>query len=272
VTPTSAGSLSEILRRRAPRLARALRAHFPYGMRRRYFRRLARGRLTRREFDRLSAGGRDADLAARLVSRYHCTPLVDPPFVALIRRFRREFELLNFVETGTFEGETSLAMSLVFPRVFTCDIVDYGRRPEFYLRENIVYETAPSREFLARHLGAIRARSLFYLDAHWEKDWPLRDELSTVFRECERPVVILDDFDAGSGLECEECGGERLDFSYIRDLLPADYRFFLNPWSNRRKGFIFLLPGSFGYGCPVRDFASYREEKHGWWDRVIHEG
>ena len=117
-------------------------------------------------------------------------------------------------------------------------------------------------------MNKFRTHSLFYLDAHWETYWPLADELAIVFGECENPVVVLDDFDAGNGLDFDEYGGKRLDFEYVAHFVPVGYRFFVNTWSNRNKGLIFLFPGSVDYRCCFEGRSSYSEDKHGLWNKI----
>lgn len=227
-------------------------------------------RLTHADFVKLCERFR-GDVAARgkyLAKTFHCRTVIDPNLIRVIKKLKADFQLINFVETGTFDGDTSLFFSLIFDRVFTCDVVDHPRRPEFYFRDNLTYETKSSPNFLRDHLNEIKSRSLFYLDAHWNAYWPLRDELAIVFSECENPVVVLDDFDVGNGLEFDTYGGKRLDFDYIADLVPPNYHFVVNSWSNRNKGLLFLFPGWVDYGCPFGERSNYDENRHGLWDKI----
>ena len=112
-----------------------------------------------------------------------CRVIIDPNFVRVVKKLKADFGLRNFVETGTYDGETSLAMSLLFEKVFTCDVIDWKRRPELYFADNLIYETKSSPDFLRAHLPEIRKQSMFFLDAHWGAYWPLRDEMSIIFKE-----------------------------------------------------------------------------------------
>lgn len=206
-------------------------------------------------------------MAALLRHRYSCGTLIDPSFLRIVRRLKDDFNLKHFVETGTYQGDTSLFFSLIFDSVFTCDAMDHPRRAEFYMQENLTYETKSSPSFLLDHLDHIKRDSLFFLDAHWMSDWPLRDELAIIFGQCKDPVVIIDDFDAGNGLGFDSWQGAKLDCSYIRDLVPPDYRFCLNTWSYRNRGVVFLFPGTANYGCKFKDWDLYSETEHGLWDK-----
>jgi hypothetical protein len=198
-----------------------------------------------------------------------CRVVIDPDFVRIVKKLQADFGLRNFVETGTYDGETSLAMSLLFEKVFTCDVIDWKRRPEIYFADNLTYETKTSPDFLRAHLPEIRKQSIFFLDAHWGAFWPLRDELSIIFSQCENPLIVIDDFDAGNGLCFDQYEDRKLDLNYIAENVPPDYKFCLNPWSYRNRGIIFIFPGTANYGCRFADRDRYSEEKHGVWSKRL---
>ena len=75
--------------------------------------------------------------------------------------------------------------------------------------------------------------------------------MSIIFKECEKPVIVIDDFDAGNGLCFDQYEDRKLDLNYIAESVPADYKFCLNPWSYRNRGVIFIFPGSAPYGCTL---------------------
>jgi hypothetical protein len=198
---------------------------------------------------------------------FRCRVIIDPDFVRIVKKLQAEFGLRNFVETGTYDGETTVAMSLLFEKVFTCDVIDWKRRPEMYFADNVIYETKSSPDFLRAHLPEIRQKSLFFLDAHWGAYWPLRDELSIIFSQCEKPVIVIDDFDAGHGLGFDQYEERKLDLNYVAESVPGDYKFCMNPWSYRNRGIIFIFPGTASYGCRFAERDRYSEEKHGLWSK-----
>jgi hypothetical protein len=227
-------------------------------------------RISHAEFQEVRGrlGGGPKALAGYVHDHLQSRTIIDPQLHRFIRKLRDDFRLQNFVETGTYEGETALAMSLLFDHVFTCDVKDWPRPVDFYFADHLVYETKSSPDFLRAHLSEIRSRSLFFLDAHWGPYWPLRDELQIIYSQCEKPVVVIDDFDAGNGLAFDAYGAQKLDFDHIAASVPADYKFCLNPRSNRNCGMIFLFPGTADYGCLFSERASYSESKHGLWDKL----
>ena len=227
-------------------------------------------RLTHAEFQDLCRrfGSNTLERSRYFHDHFDCRPRMDSPLVRLIKKLRDDFHLRNFVETGTYDGDTSSLMSALFDRVFTCDTLDWRRGAEFYFADNLIYETRNSIEFLRAHLPDIRTQSLFYLDSHWGAYWPLQDELKIVFGECEQPVFLIDDFNAGHGLYFDQYRGRKLDFNYLAQSIPGDYKFFINTWSHRNRGMIFIFPGSAPYGCRFDERDRYNEEAHGLWDKV----
>ncbi|MGA2684989.1 MAG: hypothetical protein ABSF51_08055 [Verrucomicrobiota bacterium] len=225
-------------------------------------------RATQAEFLALQRQwGSDLSSSSRYLAPFKHGVFVDPPMIQIIKKFQTDFQLHNFVETGTFEGESSFAMTLLFDRVYTCDVRDWPRGLDFYCSANLTYETTTSPEFLRKHLPAIREHSLFFLDAHWGEYWPLLDELAIIFANCRNPVIIIDDFDAGNGLDYDAYKGRKLDLDYVASSIPAGYKFFVNSWSYRNRGMVFIFPGAVEYGCLFHDRANYEDAKHGLWNK-----
>ncbi len=101
------------------------------------------------------------------------------------------------VETGCNHGDTTHYLAQCYPSlpVLTCDVV-----PKYtdFVRErlagyaNVAVERCDSAELVEKLQGRFE-RPLYYLDAHWNEDWPLQRELAAI----ERGVVMIDDFDIG---------------------------------------------------------------------------
>lgn len=127
---------------------------------------------------------------------------------------RQIARLLDFdlvVETGTYRGTTTEFLFALFggpvvtvesnPRSFEYSV----RRLAVLPKVSVVNDD--SRKVL-RALGDQYGRDLsvfFYLDAHWERDLPLWDELSIIESTWPKAVVMIDDFqvpgDAGYGYD-----------------------------------------------------------------------
>jgi hypothetical protein len=61
---------------------------------------------------------------------------------------------------------------------------------------NVHVEFKDSREFLRKYAGTeiSKKKVLFYLDAHWHEDLPLREEIQIILGGFEFPLIIIDDF------------------------------------------------------------------------------
>jgi hypothetical protein len=131
------------------------------------------------------------------------------------------------VETGTFLGDTTELMSQTGLPVFTFELDprNYGyARARFWRTRNVKLFHGDSRTGLRRLFeGALHSLSsgtlFFYLDAHWNDDLPLAEELDIIFARCPSAVVMIDDFevpsDAGYGYD-DYGSGNALVLDYIR--------------------------------------------------------
>jgi len=118
----------------------------------------------------------------------------------LFDQLLQELKIVTIVETGTFQGSTTDYMAKAGLPVFSCEF-----RPRYFhycsLRlaniPNIRLERADSRRFLCKLLDENLlppGPALFYLDAHWEHDLPLWEEIDEIFSRHPSPVVMVDDF------------------------------------------------------------------------------
>ena len=136
------------------------------------------------------------------------------------------------VETGTFLGVTTELMSQTGLPVFSIELHprNYGfARARFWRKRNLKLLCSDSRTGLRKLFdGPLNPLSgltvFFYLDAHWNDDLPLADELDIVFSRCPMAVVMIDDFevpfDAGYGFD-DYGPGKALVSGYIRPAMSA---------------------------------------------------
>lgn len=112
-----------------------------------------------------------------------------------------------------------------------------------------------SQEFLRRFLGHPQAdtRYLFFLDAHWGKYWPLRDEIRVIVR-LPRFLIVVDDFFVPGKSDPAFPHGEFgfdiyrrriLHWGYIRDLFKdRRVRIFYPQAPNRdKRGWVLITGG-----------------------------
>jgi hypothetical protein len=118
------------------------------------------------------------------------------------RLFLRLLDMLRpiaVVETGTFRGTTTAFIASHFAgRVLTCEV-----DPRWYLTAlanlapypNVELHQTDSRAFLRALLAELPAGPLiYYLDAHWQGDLPLREEIELILSHGQPAAIMIDDF------------------------------------------------------------------------------
>src|SRR4051794_37388876 len=130
------------------------------------------------------------------------------------------------VETGTYLGTTTEWLAAFQLPVFTCeaDPENYGvSKARLHATPNVTVAKADSRAFLTKLLSGTLGDgpNLFYLDAHWNDDLPLAEELEIIFGRSLDSVVVIDDFevpgDPGYGFD-DWGAGKALTSAYISGL------------------------------------------------------
>ncbi len=121
--------------------------------------------------------------------------------ITIFQDLLNNYNFTNIIETGTYLGDTSGYMALTsgLP-VFTSEI-----NPIFYalakmrLKEitSVTLHNMDSRQMLielAKQPDITRSECFIYLDAHWGKDLPLREEISIIASNWDKFVLMIDDF------------------------------------------------------------------------------
>lgn len=147
----------------------------------------------------------------------------------IVQALIQELPLDAVVETGTYRGTTTAYFaSLTYLPIYT---VEHNKRAQGFdyaaLRRfrNVRRYGGDSREFL-RRLSAepvlYEKTIFFYLDAHWDDDLPLSEELPIIFGTWRRAIVMIDDFqvpdDPGYGYD-NYGASKALDFTYIQPIV-----------------------------------------------------
>lgn len=114
------------------------------------------------------------------------------------------------VETGAFRGTTTAMLSEHFAGpVFSCELDRRWYRAatsRLAGRANVVLREMDSRGFLREVLAQAPPGPVFiYLDAHWFRDLPLREELAIILASGRAAAIMIDDFavpgDEGYGFD-----------------------------------------------------------------------
>jgi hypothetical protein len=151
---------------------------------------------------------------------------------ALFSELIDQFRPAAILETGTYMGTTTEFMASVGVPVYSAEVNAraYGfARARFRGVRHVHVQHSDSRRMLRSILdGPLRLSRerplLVYLDAHWNADLPLAEELAIVFTRCPAAIVMIDDFqvhfDVGYGYD--DLGpGYALTSSYIGPTVAA---------------------------------------------------
>jgi len=145
------------------------------------------------------------------------------------KMFNQICDVINFkqiVETGTFRGNTTEFMS---KRAVPIQTIEYDKRlygyltMRFLLNRSITLIQGDSREGLKSIALNCKDNSepvFFYLDAHWNDDLPLKEELEIIFLNWRNAVVMIDDFkvpDTDYGYD-DYGSGKALTLEYLENI------------------------------------------------------
>jgi len=136
----------------------------------------------------------------------------------------------RFVETGTFLGHSTgyLAQTTGKP-IFS---VEYNYRlfrlAKMRLKkiQNISMHNMDSRAFLKEMIQnpeITNSRTFFYLDAHWGKDVPLKEEIEMIFENFEKFFILIDDFEVATDPNYIHDGYgtlKNIDFESLKNKFP----------------------------------------------------
>lgn len=145
-------------------------------------------------------------------------------FLDLIRTV--PFEAI--IETGAFRGSTTslLAEESRLP-VYTVEAMPrfyYYARLHLRKYKQVRLTQGDSRQFLnqlAQADDVPKHNVFFYLDAHWNQDLPLREEVELISRNWSGSIIMIDDFEVpgDSGYTFDDYGqGKRLCLDYLGPL------------------------------------------------------
>lgn len=174
----------------------------------------------------------------------------------VIRDICGKLELGGIIETGTYRGATTeFLAALTGAPVITIEanrrFFAYAER-RFRGRTGVTTLLGDTRAVLNRQveLAPLDQPTLFYLDAHWEVDLPLAEELTTISGAWTDPVIIMDDFEVpgAPGYSFDDYGpGRRIGAEYAKNAAP-DLHLFVPSNSPEEE----CSPSPIGYGVMAR--------------------
>lgn len=185
----------------------------------------------------------------------------------------RTYGFSSFIETGTYLGNTAGYMARTSGRpVYSCEI-----NPLLHSLANLRLKEFPSiqlyncdsrtfLENLSTKPDITECECFIYLDAHWGKDLPLREEISVVASRWKKFIVMIDDFQVpgDEGYVHDSYGTlQYIDFPRLRSGFGLDAWFPAIPSSEEPGGGTgcVILAKEGGFSNPLNDIHSVRRHR-----------
>lgn len=176
-----------------------------------------------------------------------------PELIPFFAKLKREHNTNIAIETGTFMGSTTAALSLLFDQVHTIELkkdtfVQACTRLKNF--SNVHCHLGSSEQVLDQLLPTLDTqRVLFYLDAHWEEYWPLLAELEEIAEtHKDHCILVIDDFKVPGRPEIgyDAYGSHECSYEYIKNTLDkvfTDYSYYyLIPKDIRSRAKFVAIP------------------------------
>lgn len=124
----------------------------------------------------------------------------DPFYQKIVSTLLETYKATSFVETGTYLGHSSEFIAKRFPKlpVYTTEVnqgffdIATNRLKKY---DSVSMYKQHTLDFLRQTLINIDLgeRPVFFIDAHWEHDWPLIDELNHIKTHYPNAILVIDD-------------------------------------------------------------------------------
>jgi predicted O-methyltransferase YrrM len=173
----------------------------------------------------------------------------------LVRIIIKKCNVTSFIETGTYHGFTIKYVANLDDAlpIFTCELnksIYKSAKKNLKNLKNVTIRNMSSEKFLVETLKKeIGKTPLFYLDAHWYKYWPLYDELTIITENCDKAIIIIDDFEVQG----------RKDFKYYTFNDKKSNLAYIKPILINRKDnkFTILFPSYSKKDAKVKELDGY---------------
>ncbi len=139
---------------------------------------------------------------------------------------KRDYQIDTVVETGTHRGASTRLFAILFEHVHTIEISESSYRiSKEFLKDspNVTCHLGSSEDVLRAILPSLQEkRILFYLDAHWNQNWPLRQELEEIsYTHKDNCIVVIDDFKVPGRRDVlfDSYGPHECSFEYVEGQL-----------------------------------------------------
>lgn len=179
----------------------------------------------------------------------------DPILERTIRGLVAEHGIKTVIETGSWRGYTTRRFSEFVGEIHSIEAnpetLDIAERNCIDTSNVWLHEGESQhliRGIIRPRLGRLNHPVLYYLDAHWNKEWPLFDELEAIAELDHGPCVIVihDAQVPGKDFGFDSYGGQALTFDFVRpylDKLKFKWTHFFNSEADgHRRGVLFVVP------------------------------
>lgn len=165
-------------------------------------------------------------------------------------KLKARFNIRNAVETGTCLGSTTIFLSNNFEKVYTIEIsrsfLNIARQ-KFISHKNIEVFEGDSVEVLSNNLNHLNDQTIYFLDAHWLDNCPLKNELCAI--KGRKPVIVIHDFYVpGSSLGYDSYNGQPFTFEWLKPQIDAiydGYEYYYNTdekSEGAKRGVLYITP------------------------------
>lgn len=168
-------------------------------------------------------------------------------------KLKKEYNIINAVETGSYMFSTTLWLSKNFNKVYTfeeCEeFYNHGVLEVIDKANNVESFRLDSSIGVGQIISKIEGNTIFFLDAHGYDYCPLLDELKSISKFDYTPIIVIHDFKTPhSHLGYDSYNGIDFTIDYIAESLkkiyPDGYDYYYNyeAIGNAQRGLIYITP------------------------------
>lgn len=138
-----------------------------------------------------------------------------------------KYNITTIVETGTFEGKSTVEFAQLVPKVYGIELSDkFIKETSVRLKKhnvnNVTLVKANSPEGLKQIMPELDVdKTLFFLDAHWNTYWPILDEIDSI--EKNKGIILIHDFKVPNNDELgyDSYKNQPLDYDFVKTALDS---------------------------------------------------